>query len=636
MAHHANAVGRVAAQPPPQAAASSGPAPPPSAAILGADLLDKTQVTLRQVKNVSHLPIVAIDLHGDTVAYFPKKPKDPSKGAAAVFVGSITTDISLRPGEAAHKTLRKFLAKSRGYLTLKEEALLNTSTKKAAKNDNSVVISKPHCWLGLRRVSEAPDFIRTNITVDDGATPAIAEETHTNIGVTVANSTLDGSPSNQDDYDRVVFKVRLCESKKAISMLPEEAIEITLQAARYMVSTKFADEEHSDEEIDDFPLAVALPSFAFADCSIDALTDALGGGSIIVQRNVAALAGALLREATGTADKLINRLHVVLKALHKDHQKKLLADPEALLQDDIMILVLGITDGGIETTAIQVSAAGGENSCCLFGNFRVISNVSYQREDPLSLLKQSLQELETSIDTIAPDADGPAAVVLCGSPTQQKGLMEQWNKVKNAEWKSVPVFTSTVDSIAKGCSVLAAVSHGRLSNITKPMGASKPIAELGIKVQNVAPVAVAVRMNYFGGQEDKWSDIKTIFDFDRQIPAGPHAFDFKASEIAVYREKGEDLSEEDFIQEAKQYEGGKGIPMREDAALNFRFQVLQKWTRDGEWKLVGETMEPLVKESETKDGKTKRVACEEVRLELTLGVTGLITSSLIGERYVVK
>jgi hypothetical protein len=34
-------------------------------------------------------------------------------------------------------------------------------------------------------------------------------------------------------------------------------------------------------------------------------------------------------------------------------------------------------------------------------------------------------------------------------------------------------------------------------------------------------------------------------------------------------------------------EGAKIIPQREDAALNLRVRILQRWTRDGEWMQVG-------------------------------------------------
>jgi hypothetical protein len=79
-------------------------------------------------------------------------------------------------------------------------------------------------------------------------------------------------------------------------------------------------------------------------------------------------------------------------------------------------------------------------------------------------------------------------------------------------------------------------------------------------------------------------------------------------------------------------EGAKRIPRREEAALNFKVQILQRWTRDGEWKKVGDAMEPLVKTVENKDGKTTRIACERVEWELSLGVTGMITSNFVGGR----
>jgi hypothetical protein len=163
----------------------------------------------------------------------------------------------------------------------------------------------------------------------------------------------------------------------------------------------------------------------------------------------------------------------------------------------------------------------------------------------------------------------------------------------------------------------------------------KARAELALHVQNVAPVAVGIQMNYHGGASNKWTPVKTIFDFDRQIPAGPHTFDLNAAECAVHRSgKAEGLSEEEFLKATKKNEGAKGIPVREEAALDLRIQVLEKWTRDGEWKKVGDAMQPLVKVETADDEKEgeKRIACESVVLELSLGVTGMITTSLVGER----
>ena len=288
---------------------------------------------------------------------------------------------------------------------------------------------------------------------------------------------------------------------------------------------------------------------------------------------------------------------------------------------------------------MQVSRANLHNISCLFGEFKVIASVSYYQDnssDPIaSRMAQCARELETAVDTIAPEVDGPAGIVLCGTPDEQKRMAAQWEKVKNAEWNKVPVFSSDPDCVAKGAAVLAAVSHGRLSTIL-PGGGKKPRAELGIRVQNVAPVALAVSLNYHhgAGGDDAWTEPKTLFDFDRQIPAGPHAIDCNAAECALHQSgQADGLSDEDFLKETKKNEGAKGIPLREKAALDFRVQVLQKWTRDGEWKKVGDPMEPLVKVVEDEDGKETRVACESVVLEISLAVTGLVTTALIGERY---
>lgn len=74
MAYQANNIGQGAAPPPPQAGNATGPSGGPI--FLGMDVSDKNQsITLRQVKNVAHLPLVGIDLHATDplVAYFPPK-----------------------------------------------------------------------------------------------------------------------------------------------------------------------------------------------------------------------------------------------------------------------------------------------------------------------------------------------------------------------------------------------------------------------------------------------------------------------------------------------------------------------------------------------------------------------------------
>jgi hypothetical protein len=195
------------------------------------------------------------------------------------------------------------------------------------------------------------------------------------------------------------------------------------------------------------------------------------------------------------------------------------------------------------------------------------------------------------------------------------------------DWEDVPHFYTKPDCVAMGTSVLGAVSHGRLSTIAQVAG-KKPKAQLAIQVQNVAPVAVGVMMNYHGGQKDKWTPIKTIFDFDRRVPAGPYPIELTAAESAVHRNGTSTLTEEQLLKAIKDNEGATRIPKREEAALNLRLLVVQKLTRDGKWKHIGDVMSPLV----TVDKDEEKIACEKVVLELSLGATGLITNALVGDR----
>jgi hypothetical protein len=632
MAHQVHSV-NLPPQPPPQANTTGATAPPPSAAFLGADLLDKSQgLTLRNVKNVAHLPLVAVDLHGTVahVALFPKKPDDPSKGVPPVAVSKLRTDLLLRTGEASHKSLRKYLSKSKSFASFQTDCWTTHPSKDA------VLIQKPHLWLGLRRMRDAPDVVRGAVPLVEDDTPnAIAEEALQGVGAVVANGSLDGSPPTGDDFDRIVFTLRLHDSKKATTMLPEEAVEMLLHQAKWLVAAKVKAEQ-DDDEIADFPVALALPAWAFHDAAVEALLDAVPG-SVLVQRNVAALAGALLPSLDGTTSLLLERLNAVHGALQRQHQKRLVQHPDAMLEEEMTLLVLGINGEGVEMTAIQISALNMENISCLFGIFKVLSNVSLQDCVPISRLSECATQLEAAVNIVAPEADGPAAIILCGTSIEQKQILTQWEKVKNAEWAKVPVFTTPEDGVAKGAAVLGAVAHGRLSQVQSGgSGSQKARASLALRVQNVAPVALGIQRNYAGNTDDHpWNPVEVMFDFDRQIPAGPKSLDLSAAECAVHRERDTaGVSEEEFLKLVKAQEGAKGIPKREEAALQFRVRIVQKWTRDGAWKQVGDIMEPLVKSTEQKDGSTTRVGCERVTWELSLGVTGMITTAFVGERYV--
>jgi hypothetical protein len=261
-----------------------------------------------------------------------------------------------------------------------------------------------------------------------------------------------------------------------------------------------------------------------------------------------------------------------------------------------------------------------------------VANVSYLNADPSARIKDVVKQMYALLEKIAPEADGPAGFITYGTSTdQQKKVVSRINLVKGSldTWEKVPTFMTRPDCVAVGAAVLGGVSHGRVRTLTTGAnGKQKP--QLAIRVQNVAPTAVGVRMNYYGGAENKWTPVKVIFDFDRRVPAGPYAIDLKASECAAIRNAQKDLADDDLLKAAKDYEGKNGIPEREKAALDFRLQVVQQYERDATWINVGDTMSPLLTKFEGDHNDT--VACESVALELSLAATGMITSSLIGDR----
>merc|ERR1719162_1073312 len=218
-----------------------------------------------------------------------------------------------------------------------------------------------------------------------------------------------------------------------------------------------------------------------------------------------------------------------------------------------------------------------------------------------------------------------------GSVSEQRSIELKLEKLKKGleTWEEMPYFSTKSDSVATGTGVLGGVSHGRLSTFVQLPNKKKPKAQLAIQTMNVAPVAVGVMMNYHGGQGDKWTPAKTIFDFDRRVPAGPYSLELSAAESVVRREeKISHESEEDFFKAVAEKEAGKYIPEREQAALNLRVQIVQKFTRDGEWIKIGDVMSPLT----IADKDEEKIACEKVSLELSVGLSGLITQSLVGDR----
>lgn len=624
-----NAMARAAApQPPPgannNAFSGGGTGAPPSAAALGADLLDRTSgLSMKQVRNLSHLPLVAVDLYASDnngqIAMFPPKPKEDSPPIVVTSAGFLRP-VVLQPTETAHKTLRKWLAKSKGYDAIKADALAKENSPGA------VTLTSPQEWLGIRRLKDVAPHIRESFpVVDEEATPAISEDTSAGkIGVSITNGTLDGvSPPTGDDFDRVVYKVRLTETKKALIVLPEEAVALQLAQAQYSVARKF---NPKDEEVGDYPLAVALPAWACNDASVEALLDATNNAGVAFQRSIAACAGALLPGPEESPNAILKRLNDVRSKKHKECLKE---DPEATsFEYDALLLLIGLTKDGIECTAVQVSNPQPNTPTCLFGHYNVLTSVSYPSKNPALLLEKCVNEIMHNLEEVAPEADGPVAVISYGTIPEQLEIKKKLSIADLGPWKKVPQLSTRPECVAVGTAILGAVSHGRVSAVTT--GANgKPKAKLAIRIQNVAPSAVGIRTNYHGGKEDKWTPVKVIFDFDRRTPAGPYPMELTAVECAAHRNSQKVLSGDDLFEETKKYEGSKGIPKREEASLNFRLQVVQKWTRTGEWKPIGNVMSPITIIDVEDDGK--RTACESAVLELSLGSTGITTCSLVGD-----
>jgi hypothetical protein len=643
MAHSAHAMAQQAQAnvPPPSAEIPAGMAPPSNLAALGADIVDKhQQLSLKQVKDLSELPIVAIDLYSSepTVASVPPKPKDPAADdVQASVVGKMKDKIALKATEAAHKTFRKWLSKTKGFADLQADVFTKADDKSA------VVIESPELWLGLRRLEEGPSYLKKMVTqAKEADSSVIAEESAQGVGVSLANGTLDGSAPQGDDFDRVVCKVRLHDSKKALTILPEEILQLILNQAQYHVarkynaSTKSKDEEDEKDEIMSYPCAIAVPAPYCNDQSIEALLDATGNTGVVFQRSVAALAGALVPTVNQEKPNLLLvHLEKLLKARHQEFQKEQIKNSDATFDDNILLLLAGTTKDTAECTAVQISSKQQSMFSCLYGNFQVMCSVSYRHEKPESILNKCITELFEKLDSIAPEAAAPVAMVSYGTVAEQKVVHEMWEKQKNGleDWEEVPHISTRPDCVAVGTGVLGAVSHGRLSMLVSIPGKKKPKTELAIRVQNVAPVAVGVIYNYFGGRKDKWTPVKTIFDFDRRVPAGPYAIELSAAECALQRTaKVADLSDEVYLKAVTEKEAAKHIPEREEAALNLRVQIVQKFTRDGEWIHIGDVMSPLtvVEKDESK------TACEKVTLEMSLGIAGLITNALVGDRYVLE
>jgi len=609
-------------------------AAPANLSALGADLVDKSQqLSLKQVKDLSDMPIVAIDLYSSEpiVSSFPPKVKDGSSDdhLEPSVIGKMKDKIALKTSEASHKTFRKWLSKSKGYEDLQSDVFTKLD------DESAVVIQSPELWMGLRRLEEGPSYLQKMVSLDNSNTPALAEEASQGVGISLANGTLDGSVPEGDDFDRVVCKLRLNEKKKALTVLPEEMLQLIVNQAQYHVARKrsaeSSDDEDEMEDIMSYPCAIAVPAPYCNDQSIEALLDATDNTGVIFQRSVCALAGALLPGTEEKPNMIMHHLHTTTQKRQREFNLEQIKNPDATFDDSIVLLLAGMTKDTAECTAIQISARDNDKYCCPYTKFKVVCSVSRRHENPESVLNECFAGLFETLDNVAPEAPTPLGMISYGSLSEQKTIETKWERLKKGleTWEEIKHFATKIDCVANGTGLLGGISHGRLSTLVQLPNKKKPKAQMAIQTMNVAPVAVGVMMNYYGGEKGKWTPVKTIFDFDRRVPAGPYSLELSAAESAVRREgKISDKSEEDFFKAVTDREAAKYIPEREQAALNLRVQVVQKFTRDGEWIKIGNVMSPLT----IIEKDEEKTACEKVFLELSLGLSGLITQSLVGDR----
>lgn len=456
--------------------------------------------------------------------------------------------------------------------------------------------------------------------------------------------------------------------------------EFAVEYFRVAVTNKTEEgEDGEDDGYMDFPPAFAIPGWATLDSTVEALIDAAstGGnnscGPSLHQRSVAACVGALIppgkadsTEPAPAGSKLQKLLSETMQTKDaqaaKDEAKEAaLARRDPIEPDPFVPLVLlaGVTKEGIEMTAVQISKPQGPEKelHCPFGNINVISSVCYayggEDNDPLTLVSRVVGELREQIGISLPESEEPTAIVTYGSMDSQKRLTNALKSVltsygkegKNSDdwdgWDDdIPMVSTDKACVSMGLAVLAASVHGRVKLVVSVKGTDgkhRPKAKLGVTVQDVATCAVAVSFNYFGGDDNKWTEPKIIFDFDRRVPAGPHQIDFTAAECAAHLASGGRGIEDEIvlIEKAKSLEGSRGIPDREAAALKCRFRLYQKASRgdDSEWIRIGNDMKPLSMAHSQKDegesGEENMVAIESAVLEISLSNVGIITTKLI-------
>lgn len=650
--HQQTSSGGQAGGPPPGTTA-----PPPNMAGMAADLLDKNQnLGWKMIKNLAGMPIVSIDLYGDTgeVSYFPPVEDGEDVGIAVKSVGKVSatgTSLALKKdSDSAHKALKRLITKSKGYDAVFDETLSNDG-----KGEGIITIATPHLLLGERQVKNLHSATSKKYTIGEESSHAIDED-QTN-GITIRNGNLDGSTEALgNDFDRITLGMNIHSKKKTLSLLPEEAVGIVLAKAKKVVAKSFPDlsAEDDDENYVDFPTSIALPAWACNHFAIESLMDACDGNAVLYNRSVAAIAGAFLPKFVKTKEGKTGlqpaKLYSVAMERLQAHQKKIqLAQQrkESVPNTSFLPLVImaGMTEDGLEITAIQLknpnASFGRDEYHCPFGELRVISTVSYQHSKPVSIVDKALVELSDIVDEVYPELEddgGVTAVVTYGTIAKQlqlkDAMLKSLNGIKGDDvWNTKMNFLSTQEDIVSvGASILAGISHNRISPESSDDGkASRP----AIMVKNVSPCAVGIAYSFNGGKKGTWTDPKVIFDYDRRVPAGPYNVEFSAAECVALKNDASLLNDmEKLVEESEKWLKGKHNTLREEAALGLSIKIVQRFERNGKWRDSGYNATPLTqgKDETEEDGNGDetegKIAIETSTLELTLDPVGFMSMTL--------
>ncbi|KAK1744076.1 hypothetical protein QTG54_005673 [Skeletonema marinoi] len=579
----------------------------------------------------------------DEMAVMMKQMVKMKKGCLAknVTANAISNGgniILKRDDSTAYKAVKRFLTKGEGHDDVLTNAMgSSSSTDDHNESATTIVIPRPQLIMGTpygKYTPKSSSSSQSNNNNNNSTTSPqlIAEEDGATNTTPLSIKTMPWMESRHP---------MLNSKKKAMTILPEEAVGLLIAQVKKSVRDEFVKDfpesdlandsnnaaggEDGEEEGDsymDFPPAFAIPGWATLDSTVEALIDAAGSssgcGPSLHQRSIAACVGALVPPVGKAAQD--DAIEGCGGGKGRGKEAALARrDPAEVDPFVPLVLLVGVTNEGIEMTAVQITKPQGPDKelHCPFGNINVISSVCYA-------MSEALAKAVTSVLT------------KYGKEGENSDDYDGWDE-------DIPIVSTGKGCVSMGLAVLAASVHGRVKLVVSVKGTDgklRPKAKLGVSVQDVATCAVAVSFNYYGGAENKWTEPKVIFDFDRRVPAGPYQIDFTAAECAAHLANGgkgiEDESE--LIEKAKNLEGSRGIPDREAAALKCRFRLYQKTSRgggddDSEWIRLGNDMKPLSMEHSQKDegesGDDNMVAIESAVLEISLSSVGIITTKLI-------